>query len=432
MTRPARNFLAVSIAAALCGVPASLLAASGEFTFVTGQVSLQKANGQKSAPVRGTAVDPGDRIVTGANGMAQLNMVDQARLSLRPNTQFLIEAYPEKRDSNEGAVLSLLRGTLRTFTGLIASGNRDRYVMKTRVATVGIRGSGNILYACDPGDCDPSVADPKNDQSITVNHTIEGSHAVTNTLANGNVPAQQGGATTLISGPGQTVLVAGSNPPKFIPTPSFIGDAAITMAGVKATTAGAGSGGDTRNFSPSDTPALPAAQQVTTQVVTTNPVGFVNPVDATNNLIADPINLQDVVMSLAGSPFAGQATGADVHTDNGVFRGYTSYAGTQSGVSPAIVGGTNDEFKTYFADGVNISMGRYSNAQVGLFGPGGGSTPIPGSVHWIVSNSGYPGYLSDVLTGTSSYTLVAATAPTNQNNTFGSLGSATLNVNFSA
>src|SRR6185312_15758141 len=270
MTRFALSTLRLSVAAALCGLPASLLAASGEFTFVTGDVSLQKANGQRSAPARGTPVDAGDRIVTGPNGMAQLNMVDQARLSLRPNTQFLIEAYPDKRDSNEGAVLSLLRGTLRTFTGLIASGSRDRYVMKTRVATVGIRGSGNILYACDPGQCDPSVADAKNDEPITVNHTIEGSHSVSN-LGNTSLPPQQGGVQTLITGPGQTVLVAGNQPPRYIPTPSFIADAATTMAGAKPASGSSVGSTETRNFSPSDTPALPASQQVTTQVVTTNP-----------------------------------------------------------------------------------------------------------------------------------------------------------------
>ena len=87
--------------------------------------------------------------------MAQLTMVDQARLSLRPST-----TVPDRGLSREGAtqasgaVLNLLRGTLRTFTGLLASTNRDKFVMKTRVATVGIRGSGNILYACDPGECD--------------------------------------------------------------------------------------------------------------------------------------------------------------------------------------------------------------------------------------------------------------------------------------
>ena len=133
-----------------------------------------------SPATRGTPVDPGDRIVTGTNGMAQLTMVDQARLSLRPSTQFVIEAYGDRRESEQGGVLNLIKGTLRTFTGLIASSNRDRFVMKTRVATVGIRGSGNILYACDDKECDESVSGvAREDGAITVNHTIDGSHAIT-------------------------------------------------------------------------------------------------------------------------------------------------------------------------------------------------------------------------------------------------------------
>src|SRR5688500_9263927 len=154
--RPAR--LAAAVVLSLAGSVA--IAASGEFTFVTGEVSVLKANGQRVTPSRGTAVDPGDRVSTGANGMAQLTMVDQARLSLRPNTLFTIESYAQRRDGGESSILSLARGTLRPFAGLLAAGSRDKFVMKTRVATVGIRGSGNILYACEGKECDESVTGP--------------------------------------------------------------------------------------------------------------------------------------------------------------------------------------------------------------------------------------------------------------------------------
>ena len=423
------------LAAALAAVPLLAGAAAGEFSFVTGEVTLVKANGQRSTPVRGTPVDPGDRILTGTNGMAQLTMVDNARLSLRPATQFQIESYPQTRDSGDGAVLSLLKGTLRTFTGLLASTNRDKFVMKTRVATVGIRGSGNILYACEGPDCDESI-DKSAAQSpggATVNHTIEGSHAITNIVSDRpGFPAQQGGATTLITGPGQTVLVAGNQAPHYIPTPRFIGEAATNPAakqqGAAEGPTSTGSTGDTRNFSPSDTPAIATAQGSTTTVVTTNPVGFVT--DATANLGRDPLQLQDIVIA-AGSPFSGQAIDSQVtRAANGEFRGYTSYAGTQSGISPSIGGGTSADSRSVGLDGVQISMGRYSGAGLGFFGPGT-ETAIPGSVHYIIAPSGYPAYLSDVLTGSATYTLVAATSPTNQANTVGTLNSATLFVNFS-
>jgi len=118
----------------------------------------------------------------------------------------------------------------------------------------------------------------------------------------------------------------------------------------------------------------------------------------------------------------------DVVLSGNDLRGYTAYTG---GVTPFISGGTLDESHQVFVDGAAIYLGRYSNASLGFFGSGSGA-PIPGSIHWIVATSGYPAYLSDVLTGTATYTLASATAPTNQNNTAGTLGSATLNVNFSA
>ena len=407
-------------------------AASGEFTFVVGEVSLTKANGQRLTPVRGTAVDPGDRIATGATGMVQLSMVDQAKLSLRPNSQFVVEQYAQRKDSDEGAVLNLVRGTLRTFTGLIASTNRDRFVMRTRVATVGIRGSGNILYACDGTDCDESVvAEAKAGEPLTVNHTIDGSHAITNTSsAPAGTPAQQGGAQTLITGPGQTVLVSGLQPPRYIPTPRFISDAAITMAGSPkaAEAVAAGSSSETRNFSPGDTPAVAISNQTsaTTNTAITQPPP--NPTDATGNVGVDPLHLRDIVIT-GGSPFLGQSTPGSMNFDGTNLRSYSLYpfAGTAGGLIPTIDGGTLRDSQTVFVGGEPVSLGRYENASLGF---GGGLTPIPGSIHWIVANSGYPTYLSDVLTGVAAYTMVAATSPTNQNNTVGTIGNAQLNANF--
>ena len=328
------------LAALLAATPLFAGAAAGEFSFVTGEVTLIKANGQRSTPAKGTPVDPGDRVQTGANGMAQLTMVDNARLSLRPATQFQIESYPQRPDAAEGAVLSLIRGTLRTFTGLLASTNRDKFVMKTRVATVGIRGSGNILYACEGQDCDESIgAAGQAPGGATINHTIEGSHAVTNIVSDRpGLPAQQGGATTVITGPGQTVLVAGNQAPRYIPTPRFIGETATNPTAAKqgasegnASTAGTS---DTRNFSSSDTPALPSAQTTSTPVVGNNGLGFVSDIEA-NNLASDPLRLQDIVIA-AGSPFSGQAIDSQVTRVGGDLRGYTSYAGSQSGIEPAI------------------------------------------------------------------------------------------------
>ena len=414
-----------------------LHAASGSFTFVTGDVNVRKPSGQSVRVSKGTEVNAGDAIVTGSGGMAQLTMVDQARISLRPNTQFQIERYGDRPDSNEGAVLSLLRGTLRTFTGLIAATNRDKFVMKTRVATVGIRGSGNILYACDTADkdCDPDLAPITNGATggITVNHTIEGSHAVSfGDFSGPGANPQQGGAQTLITGPGQTVLVTGGGTVRYIPTPRFIADTAINPTGAAKAAgvggSGQGSAGDSRTFGPSDGLGQGNKTQGNNTPVGNNGLGFTF-TDASGNLAGgDPLALQDIVIA-GGTTLTGQARSSDVVHEGNNVRGYAAYAGLQSGLAPSISGGTAVDRQTFSEGGLTIDVGRWDNASLGFFGPGTGGT-VPGSVHWIVAGSGFPAYISDVLTGTASYTSVVHTAPTNQSSTQGTLSSATLDVNF--
>ncbi len=296
-------------------------AQSGTFTFVTGEVNVQRKDGQRLTVTRGTPVNPGDEIVTGNRGMAQLTMVDQAKISLRPNTQFQIEQYAERPDSDAGVLLNLLRGTLRTFTGLLAARNRDRFVMKTKVATVGIRGSGNVLFAGTAPDCDPAKVDAAGATGascdITVNHTIEGSHAVTfGDFAAPGLPAQQGGAQTLITGPGQTVLVTARGDVTYIPTPQFISDSATNPTGAaKSKDSGGGSGGETRNFGPNDGSGSSTHQGIeSTTPFGGNALGFAI-TDASGNLFGgDPLRLQSIVIA-GGTTLAGQALPGDIPRD---------------------------------------------------------------------------------------------------------------------
>ena len=435
MNRPIPKLLVRCLALALAGAaPVALHAKSGEFTFVVGDVTLVKANGQRSKPVRGTEVDAGDRVATGADGMVQMTMVDNARLSLRPKTEFVIEQYSQTAQGEQGGILNLLKGTLRTFTGAIAQTNRDKFVMKTRVATVGIRGSGNILYACERDECEAGLAGSgAADGAITVNHTIEGAHAVTHIPqgAAAGLPAQQGGAQTVITGPGQTAMVAGNQAPRYIPTPTFISESATNMTGAAKpseapATTSAASAGETRNFAPGDAPAIPAAPTTNTTGAPTTPA--MPTIDATGNLASDPIALHDVIIA-NGSAFFGQAVRGDLTLAGNDLRGYRAYASGGSGLAPVIAGGVLRDGATLVVDGANILLGRWENASLGFFGAGS-QAALPGSIHWVVAPSGYPGFLSDVLTGVATYNMVGATTPTNQNNALGTIGQAIINANF--
>lgn len=395
----------------------AVLAASGQFTFVTGDVRVETKGGRIVAATRGMEVNPGDLIITGTDGMAQLAMIDSARLSLRSQSRMRIDAYAESKEGNQGAVLSLLRGTMRTFTGLISPTAREKYAMRTKVATVGIRGSGNILYHCDT-DCPPTEGGDQPRPDTTINHTIEGSHNV-QTLGMNIAP--------VVTGPGQTVQVNEGQPPQFIPTPNVILEAGRIMSG-KSGQGDSPPPEESRSFGAPD-PNAGGTPPPNNQVFGNNGLGF-TVTDASGNIVgADPLGLRDIVVA-GGFAFSSQATREGITLDavNSALRGFSSYAGLQSGLTVGISGGTLAESITVTTDGNNITLGRWSGANLTLQG---GGTGIPGGVHFGYASAGFPAYLSEVLTGTASYTLAGATSPTNQAGTQGTLTSATLNVNFS-
>ena len=68
----------------LLGIAGDALAAAGYFQFVAGDVRVRSAGSDDAvAAARGAEVQPGDTILTGASGVAQLRMVDGAQLSCR-------------------------------------------------------------------------------------------------------------------------------------------------------------------------------------------------------------------------------------------------------------------------------------------------------------------------------------------------------------
>ena len=393
--------LVLMVIASLSGATGAF-AQSGRFTFVTGNVQVQSAGGSVQAR-SGTEVNPGDIIVTGANGMAQLTMVDQARLSLRSNTRMRIESYPRAASDPPGAVLNLLGGTLRTFTGLLTAVNRDKYSMRTKVATVGIRGSGNIMNQSD-------------DDTTTTNHTIEGSHIVTD--IDGRFPP-------IITNPNQTVQVVLGQAPKIIPTPPSLLDAGKTMVGSGSADASGGTSGGGPAQAGNGLPTGGAT------VVGSNGLGFPI-VNATGNVGVDPINLQDIVTAVNGTAVSAQAIPAEIGLDAGALRSYSAYAGSQSGTSLNIQGGTVADLQTItIGDATTIVLGRWTGV-TGVTFTGVNVAVGAGSVHWGYGGSGFPAYLSDVLTGTAAYTRAGATTPTNQAGTLGQLVSSVLDVNFTA
>ncbi|MCG6875076.1 MAG: FecR family protein [Betaproteobacteria bacterium] len=141
LTRLAVAMAAIAIAAF---VPGNALAQSAaSFIVAIGSVQVVDAGGRTRAGERGGPLAPGDRVITGANGLAQIRFSDGAMLSVRANSDLKIEAHSffGPGDTLATTVLQLLKGGLRAITGAVARQNRSGYRVVTPTATIGVRGT---------------------------------------------------------------------------------------------------------------------------------------------------------------------------------------------------------------------------------------------------------------------------------------------------
>jgi hypothetical protein len=119
---------------------------AGRVVFVAGSVLAIDPAGNVRTLERGASVEEGDTLATG-DGRLQVQFKDGAFLALQPQTRFKVARYRHTGagDSQDSVVMSLLKGGLRTISGLVGKANRDAYRMETEVATIGIRGTDYAL-----------------------------------------------------------------------------------------------------------------------------------------------------------------------------------------------------------------------------------------------------------------------------------------------
>jgi hypothetical protein len=129
----------------------AIAAPAGRVLMVVGEVTALRG-GVTVKLERDAAIESGDTIRTADTSNAQLRFTDGAIVALRPDTQFFIEDYrfhsSEQGAAEERGFFSLIKGGLRTITGLIGKQNSNAYAMKTSTATIGIRGTHYNLVLC--------------------------------------------------------------------------------------------------------------------------------------------------------------------------------------------------------------------------------------------------------------------------------------------
>ena len=135
--------LAAAVGAQAAETIGRVLVAVGEVSAVRGGREIRL---QTTSPI-----EAGDRVRTGAASNAQIRLTDESIVALRPESEFVFTEYryAGKDDGSERAFFRLLKGGLRTITGLVGRRNHHNYSIETATATIGIRGTHYVLMLCE-------------------------------------------------------------------------------------------------------------------------------------------------------------------------------------------------------------------------------------------------------------------------------------------
>ncbi len=120
----------LSMTVANAAVVAKIISASGTVT----------SNGQVLR--RGSKISTGNTIKTSANSSAQIRYTDGTLISVAANSIYKIDAYQfTKNPATDKRETTLIKGGMRALTGAISKENPNAVKLKTKSATIGIRGT---------------------------------------------------------------------------------------------------------------------------------------------------------------------------------------------------------------------------------------------------------------------------------------------------
>jgi hypothetical protein len=138
--------IALTLAAPLAGA-----AVAGRVLAAVGDTSALR-DGKVVALRAGAPVQDRDTLRTGPASSLQVRLSDESLIALRATSELRIDEYRFGGQGEERAFFRLLKGAMRTVTGLIGRVRYEDYGVRTSGGTIGIRGTLYALAECQQ-DC---------------------------------------------------------------------------------------------------------------------------------------------------------------------------------------------------------------------------------------------------------------------------------------
>lgn len=123
----------------------SVYASVAKITAMKGDVTVNRDN--KSIPAKiGFKLEKLDKVITGKNSRAQLVFSDNTIISLGKNSNIAVEDYLFEVGQKPKATFKFGSGVFKSISGKISKLNPTKYKLKTKSASIGIRGTIVGLY----------------------------------------------------------------------------------------------------------------------------------------------------------------------------------------------------------------------------------------------------------------------------------------------
>lgn len=145
--------IAVSHLLALGLCAGALSQPAGQVEFARG-VGFAQSSGQAPRTLgTGLALKEGDRLTTADGAYAIVKLQDGTQMTVRPNSEILIQQYQFKDNATDNnMLLRLFKGGFRAITGLINKSSPGAARVVTSTSTIGIRGTDFDARLCST-DC---------------------------------------------------------------------------------------------------------------------------------------------------------------------------------------------------------------------------------------------------------------------------------------
>jgi hypothetical protein len=122
---------------------------AGEVEFARGVGFAQSAGQGPRTLGKGLSLREGDRLTTSEGASAIIKLDDGTRMTIRPNSELILQHYRFKESAPDNSMLmQLVRGGFRAVTGLISKNAPNAARVQTSTATIGIRGTDFDARLC--------------------------------------------------------------------------------------------------------------------------------------------------------------------------------------------------------------------------------------------------------------------------------------------